>query len=225
MTDEGGFLPLAYSLSKLIPVRNDFSRADKATIKKYGNLPINKLTVVREPINKYVSKALNVITLGAWQKAVATYGYDNIYHLYLLIDLVSPSGGGKITTLVLEKNETPRCYLQPKGKRQPNTESIPVEIQAKSTLFTFLQKGIASMGNSFWVYSSFQNNCQDFLIRVLSANDVLTPNVATFIKQNSQAILSHLPSYTKNIADTLTDTARRLRTLVGLGLPVGLNKH
>jgi hypothetical protein len=218
--ESGGFLPLAYSLSKLIPIREDFSRADKAFIGKYGNFPINKITVCRTPINKYVSKALNVITLGLWQKAIATYGYDNMFHLYLLIDIIDTNRGNKIITAILEKNETPRCHLYNTVNNSPNTETMPVSVPAdKLTLNTLLTRTISSMGTSFWVYSAFKNNCQDFLMKVLSANNIISPPVAMFIKQNAQGIVSHLPSYTQSIAQSLTDTARRVRTLFGRGLP------
>jgi hypothetical protein len=162
-----------------------------------------------------------MLTLGAWERAKARYGYDSMFHLYLLIDIVDTSRGGKIITACLEKNETPRCYLN-KVPMARDTQTIYVQKQYSGTLKSALDKTIAQMGTSFWVYSSFTNNCQDFLIQFLGANGLLTPSVATFIKQDIQSIARELPTYVRPVANFITNTARRIRTFFGRGLE-GLN--
>jgi hypothetical protein len=218
---EGGFLPLAYTLAQMVPVRKNFSSADKAFIQAYGGFPINRMTVCRAPVSKVIEGGLNMLTLGAWQRAKARYGYDAMFHLFLLIDIVDTSRGGKIITACLEKNETPRCYLYNVPMAR-DTEIIYIQKQYTGNLRSALDATIAQMGTSFWVYTAFKNNCQDFLIQFLGANGLLTPNVVTFIKQDIASIVRELPTYVQPVANFITNTARRIRTFFGRGLE-GLN--
>ena len=217
MNEQGGFLPLAYSLSQMIPVRNNFSTAYQAFIRAYGGFPINKITVCRAPLTKVINKALNVITVGLWERAKAKYGYDAMFHLFLLIDIIDTSKNSKIITCIFEKNDTPRCH-ELKEPLAQNTETMPVQKQFLGNLKSALDATIHDMGTSFWIYDSFTNNCQDMIIHFLGANNLLTLQLESFIKQPISNIVNELPSYTGKIANFLTNTSRKLRTLTGLGL-------
>ena len=218
--EQGGFLfpiALGYNLLKLIPTRKRFSTADQAFIDHYGNYPINKITVCRSPINKMVGSALNIMTFGKWEKAKAKYGYDKIFHLFMLIDILDTTKQ-KIITCILEKNDTPRCHLYNEPTSN-DTECVNVEKQYNGTLKSLLTSTIAEMGSGqFWTYDAFKNNCQDFLLNVLGANQLLSPQSQSFIKQPISDIANELPSYTANLSKGITDTARRVRTLMGKGL-------
>jgi hypothetical protein len=218
---EGGVLPFlgaAYGLSKLIPLRRRFSDADESFLKRFGNYKIGKMTVCREPIQNFIGVGLNLITLGRWQKAVAKYGYDKLFHLYLLLDLIPPVYQGKTVTAVFQKNETPRINL----KTTPisnDAECKPVQQAFQGTLFDFIKITIAQMGDDFWRYNAFNNNCQTQILNALGANDLLTLPLQNFIKQDTESIAQEIPDYSKNIVQGIVDTARRGRTLLGKGLP------
>ena len=218
---QGGILPflgMAYGLSKLIPLRRSFSFSDEAFLKKYGNYKIGKMTVCREPIQNFLGVGLNLITLGRWEKAVAKYGYDKLFHLYLTLDLIPPSFQGKTITAQFEKNETPRLN-QLTTPPSNNAECMPVQQEYQGTLYDFIKTAQAQMGDDFWRYNAFRNNCQTQILNALGANDLLTLPLQNFIKQNTESIAKEIPDFSKNIIQGIVDTARRGRTLVGKGLP------
>jgi len=216
---EGGILlPLiaGYQLLKKVPVRKAFSKGDSVFISTYGHCIINRITIVREPIKSYVGSALNLITLGKWQKAVAKYGYDKIFHLFALIDVIDTLTG-KTVSCVYEKNETPRCYKFTSSIAS-DAEIKYVEKQTHFSLNEFIMNSKAQMGDQFWTYDAFKNNCQNFILNSLDANQILTGDMIEFVHQNVDAIVRELPSYTGSIANAITDTARRVRTIFGRGL-------
>lgn len=226
MTDsQGGILSTlstAYNLLKLVPVRKDFSTVDKAFLSEYGGFPINRMRVCRTPLDTFVGSALNIITIGRWEKAKAMYGYDKIFHLFLLVEVLD-TRSNKVITAILEKNETPRCrlYSEPLSNQ---TECQWVDKKYAGSLNTLISTTQAQMGTSFWVYDAFKNNCQDFLLNVLGSNGLLTSDLQAFIKQPVDDIARELPSYTAGFARAVTDTARRVRTIFGRGLDVEKEK-
>jgi hypothetical protein len=218
---EGGILPflgMAYAVSKFIPLRKSFNLSDEAFLKKYGSYRIGKMTVCREPINNFLGVALNLITLGAWEKAVAKYGYDKLFHLYLILDLIPPVFQGKTVTALFEKNETPRLNLMTNPIAN-NAECRPVGQAYEGTLSDFIKTTQAQMGDDFFRYNAFKNNCQTQILNALGANNVLSLPMQNFIKQDTESIAEELPDYSKNIVQGIVDTARRGRTLIGRGLP------
>ncbi len=68
-------------------------------IQKYGNNNIVFMNVCREPIQEYILKAANLITLGGFNKKKIELNYDKLFHLYLLISLENN------VNFKLEKNE------------------------------------------------------------------------------------------------------------------------
>ena len=220
-TEEGGILSqisTIYNLSKLIPLRKKFNLSDEAFLRAYGNYRINKITVYREPIKSFLGFALNVITVGAWEKAVAKYGYDKLFHLFLTLELIPPVFQGKTIIALFEKNETPRLNLLTVPIAN-DAEFMSVPKQFQGSLFDFVQTTQAQMGDDFFRYNAFTNNCQTQIFNALGANDLLTLPLQNFIKQDTESIAQELPDYSKSIVQGITDTARRGRTLLGRGLP------
>lgn len=217
METKGGILTSLYHLLQAVPVREKFSIGDEAFIQQYGSFPINRIKVCRTPLSNIVGKALNAITIGAYERAMAKYGVDALFHLFMLIDIVDVSKGGKIITAILEKNETPRCHLYDEPLSN-NTQCVYVMGKYGGNLKSLIGATQAEMGRTFWVYNAFTNNCQDFLLNVLGSNGLLTEQLQTFIKQDVSDIVREMPSYTPSIAQHITDTMRKVRTVFGLGL-------
>jgi hypothetical protein len=210
----------AYNVLQRVPLRTEFSPSDQAFLSTYGNFPITKITVCRTPLTAFVGFALNALTLGKWAQATKKYGYDKIFHLFLLVDITdnTPNGGGKTITAIYEKNETPRCHLNTDPPSN-TTETMPVTTPYSGTLNTMINAAIAEMGANFWNYDGLgEKNCQSFLVKTLGLANLLTPALRLFIYQPLATIGKELPSWTAPIAKGITDTARKLRTLAGKGL-------
>ena len=196
--------------------RFDLSPADKKVYKKYSNSPIQKITICRTPLDKKIGIALNVITLGQWQKAVANSGYDSLFHLFMIITLTN---GVK---LVFEKNESVRLrLLNPKGDVSSKTETMDVRGYGANslTLQQLYDNGLASMGRDvFYTYKFDSLNCQHFINSILGASNLLTPELNTFIMQNLESIVNETPSYLRPLGNGITTFARKAREFFGMGL-------
>jgi len=208
---------MSLNLKYLFTTRYDLSPSDKKTLQAYGPKPIQSIQIVRTPLEKYVGTALNILTVGTWEKAVASAGYDKIFHLYLVLNFADAF------PIVFEKNETVRLRPFDISKDQgPTTESSTVEMYGANTLtlYHLYQNTLGEMGkDQFFIYDSFSLNCQNFIKNVLGANKILTPRNEKFIMQDVDSIARNLPIYTKPVASKITTLARKFREIFGKGLP------
>lgn len=217
--EEGGILPFIYMAYKAIPVRKDYSSRVKKILSQYGDKPIRKIVIMRNPLQKFINVALNAMTLGQWQKAVNEYGYDNMFHLYCIVFI---DGGVQIK---VEKNEIINIEIVSgninyvAGQYLWLTQPIPSGL----TLNQMLQRTRAKMGEGlYWNYSAFApNNCQTFITYFLDSNGLLTNVEKNFIDQNVQNIAKGaIFKPVKAVSDVVTGIASRFRTLTGTGLDV-----
>lgn len=169
---------------------------------------ITKIMVNRAPINSGVDKALNMISLGKYDKAKKELGYDKMFHL----SMVLYTNKGKIAVQKLE-----RISIRPGGSG--GGESIDLPYTTGDTLASFMEKARRKMGDhAFFQYNAFENNCQDFILGCLQANGALSAAARTFIKQDADALIKKLPGYVGRIAQAATDLGGKVRqALTGQG--------
>jgi len=65
------------------------------------------------------------------------------------------------------------------------------------------------MQDRFFKYSAYDNNCQTFILNVLTANHLDTPENVEFVKQDTEQLFHNL-DYLRKIANTVTDVAGRV---------------
>jgi hypothetical protein len=106
--------------------------------------------------------------------SLATKPYDTLYHLFIMVLL---EDGTKLT---LEKNENISISMY---NGRPGTESSVIARVPKRALSVLLQKTEGRMGRNYHRYDAIDNNCQDFLISVLAANN-FGAGRKKFIKQD-----------------------------------------
>lgn len=152
---------------------------------------IMSFTVCRVPINSMVDKALNLISLGKYDKAKKDLGYDQMYHLFVVCHL----RGGE--TVRIEKLERISIKM---GGVPSGAETVTVPSN-QSTVDMMFEKARKSMGDhAFFQYNAFSNNCQDFILGLLSAVGTVPAEARTFIKQNADALIKKLPGYVGKIS-------------------------
>ena len=187
---DGGFgLPLAWAAKKVYDLLRD--RTDRYTpsvrklLEKIGNKKIKEIRICREPINSVITKVLNVISLGNWNKNTKALGYDNVFHLFMKIELDDNNH------YLIEKNET--IKIAPFNKHV--TESVVVPIyQPNITLMDMLEATKRFMGErNYFVYSPSKYNCQNYLSSFLTANGLNTPKLEEFVLQSAAKIIQGLP--------------------------------
>jgi len=158
-------------------------------------------TVKRAPIQKYINYAFNLITGGKWEEAKKAAQYDNLFHLALELELERPDGTRKKS--LIEKNQV--LNFTDDVKEMPNTERFPIPITTSLNVGQLIKKTEDLMGPAFYKYSAFDNNCQNFIIGILKANDLLTPDSEAFIYQPLDSLLKKQPSWTNNFSKFITN--------------------
>lgn len=202
-------------------VRLDYPPAVRDIIARYGSGTIYNIVVVREPIKSFIDTALNFITAGRWGEAKKKYNYDKLFHLSMIASLSMPNGDK--ATIKLEKNEvisiTDNFTLKQPGITSGSTSNVsqhgsgtdaeymPVPVACCITLFDLVNNARTAVGTDFFKYDAFFNNCQVFIINLLKYNNLLTPEINTFVSQNAEQLLQELPGYTGAFANTITGIA------------------
>lgn len=196
-------------------VRVNYPPKVRAVMAKYGSGVVEEVLIRRAPIQSLVDKALNLITFGKFAEVKQKMNYDKLFHLSMIVALRMPDGAQK--RLVVEKNEV--INISDKFKTGGEEEYFRVNVPVPITFDTLISKGKELRGDVFFKYDAFNNNCQDFLLSILSANGLLTPESSEFIKQDVGELLKELPSYISPFANLTTNIAGLAdRVLQGEGM-------
>ena len=175
-------------------------------IEKHGGEQIKSITICRQPITPMINKVLNIITLGKFDKVTKDMHYDKLFHLFLVFKTDSGS-------YITERNEIVRVY-----SGQPSGQTVGINVPKNLNVADFFTNGIKKVGEQkFFTYHPVNNNCQDYLLTLLSANGLSDSKLTGFIKQDIPAVFKQLPNWTSKLAKGITDFAGRLRALIGQG--------
>jgi hypothetical protein len=182
-------------MSLLAPlVRKDAPPDVRKYIKRHGDDEIVNILVCRKPIQKGVDKFINIITAGKYDRNKTKMKYEDMYHLYLVLE------NDHNQTYKWEKNHvvtvTKATSLCKNYIGVPMTRSLKV--------YEMFDKALKSQGNNMWLYDAVTNNCQVFVMNMLASNGLMTEKLADFIKQDAEKIID---SNTRAIARIFTDIA------------------
>jgi inorganic pyrophosphatase/exopolyphosphatase len=191
--------------------RNDYQPKVRELLDKFGDETIKSITVLRTPIMKVFEKLLNTLSGGELKKQMEKMNYDELFHLRLLVKT------DKNNRIAFEKNETINAIH--KFKIPPNTDKLEVtNIPTGLTINQLLTNTKKRMGKKFFPYSGVNNNCQDFVLNILQANNLATTSAEQFIKQDTQTLFNTMPVL-KKVMDALTGFAERAGVaVVGTGM-------
>lgn len=198
--------------SKVIYGVNDYPPLVRNIISKYGNQTISSLMVGRAPVPKAITTALNMVSGGTFQEGMNTQPYDKLFHLFLYVTL---NDGTKI---LFEKNSQINSAVN--SKLPPDTETLQIPIpNTTTTVNQFLENGKKQMGNNWIPYDPRSNNCQDFIIGLLTGNRWINPEQRNWIKQDTGALFAK-NKYLGKVARGVTDLGgigERLMNGFGIG--------
>lgn len=187
-TEEGGYLESFKRKPGLLPP------PVRKMLDTKGSVKISSIKIVRTPLSGFITSLLNVISLGAYQKAVKESPYDSMFHLAMLIN-------GRYTT---EKNEVIKLYQGTPVKK--NSETFDLLVSKNITIGELFENGRKKMGDdNFTNYDARSNNCQDFLLGLLDGSGLTTDEARKFIKQDAEVIFKKMPSVSEKIGRFLTD--------------------
>ena len=163
---------------------------------------VDRMMVVRTPVQEYVGRLMDVITIGKYSEALEKSPYDGMFHLSLLINERYKLEKNEVITL----SDTGAYFRIPEGSETMAVQ-IPRGVDALRVR-CLLHNARDHMGHfKFSNYCAATNNCQDFILAVLSSNGLSSPNLVNFIKQDANEIFGKLPSHAPIVAEKLTDVA------------------
>lgn len=176
----------------------------KPSIRKWleanGRGVITSVRVRRVPVGKAINTAFSLITAGKWDESKKAHGYDNFFHLSLLVKY-ELDGVGK--TAIFEKNDT--LNFTNTLDNYPNAEFIEVAVPYHLTIMEAVNNTQKVMGEKYFKYSAFNNNCQSFVGNFLRANNLQSDATEDFVYQSVKDLIMEQPAYTEDFAQTLTN--------------------
>ena len=194
-----------------IPVAYQLNSKVQAALTATDNDPIKSITVYRVPLQTYVDTGLAGLSSGAWDAAMKKYGYDQIFHLYLILTLQSGS------QYIVEKNEIINLAIALPEKVNITNSNYRMEVpfdpsKRRLTIRQMLNNCLIIEGKDlFYTYDFKTNNCQVFVRDCLKGSGLLTPDLEKFIIQRIADIAKEvgvnklsLPSALPNIAGAVT---------------------
>jgi len=175
-TSKGG--DLFSAVDRVVKGKITYTKSTLNLIKKYGDKTIVGLIVKRKPISVQAVFTLARKVSKTLERTFSSKVYDDLYHIYVEIRLEDE------TTLILEKNSV---IALSKTTRQAEEELIIQNVPANLTINQMLDKTQAKMKSKYYVYNAVSNNCQIFLLAVLTANGILEGK--EFIKQDVSGLI------------------------------------
>jgi len=190
--------------------RDDYPPAERAIIEKYRDKVITGICIYRHKLDKGVNMLVNTISLGQFNRIKNKYGYDDLYHLMMVVSLE-----GDIPILI-EKNEVINIHEYPNNIK-PDWQKYPLSVPTNwETFGVFLDNTRQFMGGDYFTYDALNNNCQRFIKSFIIANPPLqqeNPQALQFIEQDTSGLQRDFHPMAKTLFRGITDLASRLNVL------------
>ena len=186
--------------NRLIYGNSDYSTKAKKLLEKFGNQPIQKITLVRNPVSDALIEILNVASFGDFKKKLKETEYDKLFHLAIVFD--TPKG-----RILVEKNEVINLSETVPNKEGREEKDIP--INKNLTVKEALDNTERRLGKDlYYKYSAYDNNCQNFILNLLKANDLGNEEDYEWVKQDTEELFKSNP-FLRKLSDGITDLASR----------------
>tara|TARA_R110000868_G_scaffold56100_9_gene173989 strand:- start:368 stop:1666 length:1299 start_codon:yes stop_codon:yes gene_type:complete len=188
--------------SKVLIKRYNYPPSARTVLSKSGDLRVTRIDVCRTPLPWTTKALLQGLSLGQFNSAMKEVGYDKLFHLYLRIELE-----GREVVLV-EKNQVLNVSMWKKDPSGQECMPVPITWNRTHTLMDMLEMGRKDLGDDdFFIYDAFGRNCQMFVLGVLRASELLTPDIRQFIYQPTSELVQKLGSTFPRNAKFITDLA------------------
>ena len=142
----------------------------------------------------------DVVTFQTFSQRLDNEDYDKLFHLRL--DVQTDKGN------MISFEKFSHISLAVNQPTEKGSETVEVSMVPDITIIELVENTRAHMGEArFWVYRAKTENCQNLVLSCAEANGFITPELQTFIKQNTNALFD---SYLRKLADTVTEANGRV---------------
>lgn len=174
-------------------------------VKRYGNLKLLDVTVLRVPVNKMLLGILNVLP--------GTNVKGTLYHLFQVLHLETEK------YLRLDKDEVVKIEELSRSEfmqLRKDFESMTVQSSSLITFKEYVEKAENVGGLDFWRYDAIKCNCQVFVKDCLRGSGLWSSEIEKFVLQTE--VGGMFSSGTKHFMNAVTDTAGTARQLGSFAL-------
>lgn len=188
-------------------LRHDAPPSVRDLLNIYGDVLVNSITVCKKPIQKAIDSVLNLISFGAWESTKRKLNYDDLFHLFMIIELSN-------ATFRLEKNQVVNLELLDGYFPDEQTLCYPVDLTDSAqriTLRSLFDNAVARYGKEqIYIYDPVRFNCQTFVTNILEASNLMKASgirLYKFINQNTKELFDQMPSIVGKVAKGVVDVA------------------
>ncbi|HEV2916156.1 MAG TPA: hypothetical protein VGW78_00255 [Candidatus Babeliales bacterium] len=168
---------------------------------KFGDSPIQAVSVFRQPIMSGIKELMTIIT----KNELKQLNYDELYHTGFIIKCQDQ-------LIKLERNYTVSSDIIKPGDTQ-ELEQRDIVLPRIIHYNEFINKAMKN-DPDFWKYNPINNNCQLFVLQCLERNTIkVSDDLRAFIYQDAKKVLANSPIL-KGIAITATSLANRLDKII-----------
>ena len=172
-----------------------------------GKEKIKKLSVCRVPVTKAIQRLLNALQFGRYNRTIRKLNYEDVFHLYLVIEYENGE------TYIMEKNQRViirkinNNVLQRKG-----VQCKSVNMSRPYSINNLITRAENNNQGTFYRYSANNQNCQKFVLDILTSSNLITPELKTFIYQDAEQLLPK--GVIRSIAQRATDIGGFFDTII-----------
>jgi len=179
---------------------NQRPKAINDYLKLNGNKKLRRIIVSRKPVSGKVQYVANLVTLGGWTENMKKLHYQDIYHLFCIVELDDG------TLFKLEKNSRVDITLHDNklGDTMINIDNIENTL---NDMFNNAEREYRL--ERIYRYDPFKTNCQMLLVDLISAINKMTPQLREYIMQTASALIES--DVIKYLAKMATDAAASSR--------------
>ena len=173
-----GFIPVVFGTDNIQTTDRNLS--------EFKDEIIYDMKILRSPLPTHMDEALDLITRGEFSKLKQKYHFDQVFHLAVMV--TTPKGD-----LLIEKNA--HGVNIAKFKPYPSEEMSVVSRRFGKpdfTLGSLILNTQKALGDKFFSYNAFGNNCQNFIFNLLRSNGLMTLEYANFVSQDMTELLKDL---------------------------------
>lgn len=176
----------------------------KAVVKfvnEHGSRQIFSIIIVRRPIHSAIVGLYNLITLGKFDSVRHKIGLDTLFHLFMYVEFqanrVDDDGDDNVNSIILQKTETVKIITKPAEIQHifqtQHLQYVIVPLAQHGITLSQLIMNASQNNPNFWKYDVATNNCQDFVLDILYGNQLATPELVAFVKQDAETLFRQLP--------------------------------
>lgn len=201
---------------------NKYNNECNHLLSKYGNYPIKRIYLVRQPITKFAKLIINIITLYNFEKELKKYidANNNQYffpqHTSILVEIELPNKLRK--TILIEKNNCIRISLNFNMNESQDIQRIHLG-HKKHTINSILKETQNRVGNEvFFNWHICRNNCQMLTKEILTTLGKFNKKTKDFVYQSDFAEKVNFSEFSLHIINSIVNIHNILENFIGKSL-------